>query len=57
VLADNQSSSEDSTSSSSAAEDNPRLEEQAVERVALQLRIIGDQMNDVFLQRVRITFV
>ncbi|KAG1951659.1 bcl-2-binding component 3 [Pimephales promelas] len=51
VLADNQSSSEDSTSSSSAAEDNPRLEEQAVERVALQLRIIGDQMNDVFLQR------
>ncbi|XDV32319.1 hypothetical protein PO909_003172 [Leuciscus waleckii] len=51
LLADNQSSSEDSTSSSSAAEDNPRLEEQAVERVAIQLRTIGDEMNAVFLQR------
>ncbi|KAK7156438.1 hypothetical protein R3I94_006485 [Phoxinus phoxinus] len=51
LLADNQSSSEDSTSSSSAAEDNPRLEEQAVERVAIQLRTIGDEINAVFLQR------
>ncbi|NP_001038937.1 bcl-2-binding component 3 [Danio rerio] len=52
LLADNQSSSEESTSSSSStAEDDPTLEEQAVERVAVQLRTIGDEMNAVFLQR------
>ncbi|KTF73542.1 hypothetical protein cypCar_00027655, partial [Cyprinus carpio] len=51
LLPDRQSSSEDSTSSSSTSEDNPRLEEQAVERVAIQLRTIGDEMNAVFLQR------
>uniref|UniRef100_A0A672QYM3 BCL2 binding component 3 n=1 Tax=Sinocyclocheilus grahami TaxID=75366 RepID=A0A672QYM3_SINGR len=51
LLADSQSSSEDSTSSSSTSEDDPRLEEQAVERVAIQLRTIGDEMNAVFLQR------
>lgn len=57
LLPDSHSSSEDSTSSSSTAEDDPRLEEQAVERVAIQLRTIGDEMNSVFLQRVRIMFV
>ncbi len=57
LLPDSHSSSEDSTSSSSTAEDDPRLEEQAVERVAVQLRTIGDEMNSVFLQRVRIMFV
>ncbi|XP_051966136.1 uncharacterized protein LOC127631817 [Xyrauchen texanus] len=46
---DNQSSSEDSMSSS--GDDNLRLEEQAVERVATQLRTIGDEMNAVLLQR------
>ncbi|XP_059370385.1 bcl-2-binding component 3 [Carassius carassius] len=51
LLPDSHSSSEDSTSSSSTAEDDPRLEEQAVGRVATQLRTIGDQMNTVFLQR------
>uniref|UniRef100_A0A672QNY7 BCL2 binding component 3 n=1 Tax=Sinocyclocheilus grahami TaxID=75366 RepID=A0A672QNY7_SINGR len=51
LLPDSHSSSEDSTSSSSTAEDDPRLEEQAVERVAIQLRAIGDEMNAVFLQR------
>lgn len=57
LLSDSHSSSEDSTASSSTAEDDPRLEEQAVERVAIQLRTIGDEMNAVFLQRVRIMFV
>ncbi|KAI2656250.1 hypothetical protein H4Q32_013123 [Labeo rohita] len=56
LLTDSQSSSEDSTSSSSTAVDDPRLEEQAVERVAIQLKTIGDEMNAVFLQRVRIIF-
>ncbi|KTF72670.1 hypothetical protein cypCar_00045478 [Cyprinus carpio] len=51
LLPDSHSSSEDSPSSSSTAEDDPRLEEQAVERVAIQLRSIGDEMNTVFLQR------
>lgn len=46
LLSDNQSSPEDS-----AGEDNPRLEERAVTRVAIQLRTIGDEMNMVFLQR------
>lgn len=49
LLAVNQSS-EDSASSSSTGEDNPRLEEQTIERVATQLRTIGDEMNAVFLQ-------
>uniref|UniRef100_A0A673LA68 BCL2 binding component 3 n=1 Tax=Sinocyclocheilus rhinocerous TaxID=307959 RepID=A0A673LA68_9TELE len=53
LLADSQSSSEDSTSISSTSEDDPRLEEQAVERVAIQLRTIGDEMNAVFLQRFK----
>lgn len=56
LLSDSHSSSEDSASSSTA-EDDPRLEEQAVERVAIKLRTIGDEMNAVFLQRVRIMFV
>lgn len=57
LLTDNQSSSEDSMSSGSSGEDNPQPEERAVERVAIQLRTIGDEMNAVFLQRVRIVFV
>ncbi|XP_067306791.1 bcl-2-binding component 3 [Pseudorasbora parva] len=48
LLVANQGSSEDSNSSTS--EDNLRLEEQMVERVAIQLRTIGDEMNAVFLQ-------
>ncbi|XP_056613152.1 bcl-2-binding component 3 [Triplophysa dalaica] len=51
LLTDNQSSSEDSMSSSSSGEDNPRLEECVVERVAIQLRTIGDEMNTFFLER------
>lgn len=56
LVGDHSSSSEDS-SGSSTSEDNPSLEEQTVERVALKLRTIGDEMNAVILQRVRITFV
>ncbi|XP_051963599.1 bcl-2-binding component 3 [Xyrauchen texanus] len=48
---DNHSSSDDSMSSRSAGGDNPRLEDQVVERVAIQLRTIGDEMNAVLLQR------
>ncbi|TRY99769.1 hypothetical protein DNTS_020943, partial [Danionella cerebrum] len=52
LLTQNQSSSEDLTSSSSSTnEDEPLMAERAVQRVAIQLRTIGDQMNSILLQR------
>uniref|UniRef100_A0AAY4EDF9 Uncharacterized protein n=1 Tax=Denticeps clupeoides TaxID=299321 RepID=A0AAY4EDF9_9TELE len=42
---------EDPLQNSTQDQNNQQLEDQAMERVAIQLRKIGDELNDLFLQR------
>ncbi|KAL7831821.1 hypothetical protein AOLI_G00293690 [Acnodon oligacanthus] len=51
LTAESHSSSADSSRRESPAEEEPTPEEQAIHRVAIQLRTIGDDMNAVYLQR------
>ena len=51
LMPESHSSSADSSRRESPAEEEPTPEEQAIHRVAIQLRTIGDEMNAVYLQR------
>ncbi|XP_015460451.3 bcl-2-binding component 3 [Astyanax mexicanus] len=51
LLLQSHSSSSNSSHRDSPADEEPTPEEQAIHRVAIQLRTIGDDMNTVYLQR------
>ncbi|XP_072547256.1 bcl-2-binding component 3 [Salminus brasiliensis] len=51
LLLESHSSSANSSHRDSPADEEPTPEEQAIQRVAIQLRTIGDEMNAVYLQR------
>lgn len=51
LLLESHGSSSNSSNRESPADEEPTPEEQAIHRVAIQLRTIGDEMNAVYLQR------